>query len=123
MPAVQPRQPPVVQKPTYHLASLAFAAAATVPLIWGQLAREEAAAYIVTDLLGIELLAEEALKLVESVRRAAQSISDRETAKTKAASAKRSRLRQAAAKDGMLLAQRGSRASCQELDAETARGG
>jgi len=99
VPAVKPRQPPVVVTPTYELASLCFAAAANVPLIRGKLAREEAAAHILTDLLGIELLAEEALKLGESVRRAAQSIEDRTVAQKKAATAKASRLRVAAAKD------------------------
>ena len=60
-----------------------------VPLVWGELAREEAAANILTDLLGIaiELLKDEALKIGESVRRAAQSLSDRVTAKKKAATA------------------------------------
>ena len=33
VPAVKPRQPPVVVMPTYHLADLAFAAAGSVPLI------------------------------------------------------------------------------------------
>ena len=51
VPAVKPRQPPVVVTPTYELASLCFAAAANVPLIRGKLAREEAAAHILTDLL------------------------------------------------------------------------
>ena len=98
-PAAKPRWPPIVEKPTGQLATLAFAASKGVQLTRGKLAREEAAAYITADFLGIELLHEEALKLGESVRKAAQSVEDRVTAKQKAATAKRSRLRRDAAKD------------------------
>ena len=79
--------------------------------------REEAAAHILTDHLGIELLAEEALKLGESVRRAAQSIDDRTKAKEKAASAKRSRMIKAAEKDAAREAR--LERELQQLNSET----
>ena len=117
-PATKPRQPPIVEKPTSELASLAFAASKDVQLTRGKLAREEAAAFITADFLGIELLHEEALKLGESVRRAAQSVEDRVMAKEKAAAAKRSRLRSAAAKDAGRTARLDT--ELQQLETETA---
>ena len=117
-PAAKPRQPPIVGKPTGELASLAFAASKDVELTRGKLAREEAAAFITADFLGIELLQEEALKLGESVRRAAQSVEDRVVAKEKAAAAKRSRLRREAAKDVGRAARLDT--ELQQLETETA---
>ena len=109
-PATKPRQPPIVEKPTSELASLAFAASKDVQLTRGKLAREEAAAFITADFLGIELLHEEALKLGESVRRAAQLVEDRVMAK------RRRQRRSAAGCAARLLrmpaAQRGLTQSC-----------
>ena len=62
-PAVKPRLPPVAATPTGKLACLSFDAAKTVKLTRGKLAREEAASYILADLLGIELLPGEAMRL------------------------------------------------------------
>ena len=74
VPAVKPRLPAVAQERTNELASVAFDASKGVELIRGVLAREEAAGHIAADLLGIELLKEEALRLGESVRMAALAV-------------------------------------------------
>ena len=104
MPSRQPAsqgslQSSYIEKPTAELCELVFAAAGTVQLTRGKLAREEAAGYIVADFLGVELIDTEALRLGESVRRAAGAITKAVTAKANAASAKASRMRTAAAKD------------------------
>ena len=79
LPAVKPRRPAVVKKPTNQLASAAFEASKGVKLVRGQLSREEAAGFIAADLLGIELLKEEAPRLGESVRKAAIAAKEADT--------------------------------------------
>ena len=118
-PAVKPRLPPVAATPTGKLACLSFDAAKTVKLTRGKLAREEAAGYILADLLGIELLPGEAMRLGESVRKAAIAAKDGESALKNAASAKRSSLRKQAAKDSQRAA--GLDAALQMLDAALAK--
>lgn len=117
VPAAQPALPPVVETPTNELARLAFAASKHVKLVRGKLAREEAAGYITADLLGIELLQGEALRLGESVRRAALKLGESEAQVKKAAAAKRSRLRSAAGKDAARAAE--LEAALEQLESET----
>ena len=117
VPAVRPALPPVVETPTNELVGLAFAASKHVKLIRGKLAREEAAGYIAADLLGIGLLQGEALRLGESVRRAAMKLGESEAQVKKAAAAKRSRLRAAAKKDAARAAE--LEAALEQLEAET----
>ena len=117
VPAARPALPPVVETPTNELARLAFAASKEVKLVRGKLAREEAAGYIAADLLGIELLQGEALRLGESVRRAALKLGESEAQVKKAAAAKRSRLRSAAGKDAARAAE--LEAALQQLESET----
>ena len=117
VPAVRPALPPVVETPTNELVGLAFAASKHVKLTRGKLAREEAAGYITADLLGIELLQSEALRLGESVRRAALKLGESEAQVKKAAAAKRSRLRAAAGKDAARAAE--LEAALKQLDSET----
>ena len=117
VPAVRPALPPVLETPTNELVGLAFAASKHVKLIRGQLAREEAAGYIAADLLGIELLQGEALRLGESVRRAALKLGESEVQVKKAATAKRSRLRAAAGKDAARAVE--LEAALKQLDRET----
>ena len=105
VPAIKPRLPPTFETPTSELATLVFGASKHVKLTRGVLAREEAAGYITADLLGIELLTTEALPLGESVRKAAIALEKAEKAEKNGASAKKSRLRQAAAKDADRAAQ------------------
>ena len=96
MPAVKPALPPVLEKPTNELARLSFGAANSVSLVRGVLAREEAAAHILADHVGVELLREEALPLGEQVRKAAVAAKTKEEALKKAAASKRSDLRKKA---------------------------
>ena len=117
VPAARPALPPVVETPTNELARLAFAASKEVKLVRGKLAREEAAGYIAADLLGIELLQGEALRLGESVRRAALKLGESEAQVKKAAAAKRSRLRSAAGKDAARAVE--LEAALQQLESET----
>ena len=117
-PAVKPRLPPVAAMATNRLAGLAFDAAKTVKLTRGKLAREEAAGYIVADLLGIELLPGEAMRLGESDRKATIAAKDGESALKNAASAKRSNARKQAAKDWQRAA--GLDAALRKLDAALA---
>ena len=70
-PAAKPRVPAVVEEPTNELAVFCFDAAKKIKVIRGQRAREEVAGYLLADFLGIELLKTEALRLGESVRKAA----------------------------------------------------
>ena len=117
-PAAKPTQPPVVEKPTRGLCDLVFAASGSVQLTRGQLARKEAAACVFADLLGRELLETEALRLGENVRKAAAALAAGVKAKEKAASAKASRMRAAAAKDPERAARLDR--ELQELEAATA---
>ena len=104
MPAVKPSLPPVLEAPTNELARLSFGAANTVSLVRGVLAREEAAAHILADHVGVELLREEALPLGEQVRKAAVAAKKKEEALKKAAASKRSDLRKKAEKSAELAA-------------------
>ena len=126
VPAVKPRQPPDVEKSTAGLAKLVFAASKKVQIIRGVLAREDAAGYLAADLLGIELVGEargsgrESLKIGESVRKAALAAGNAEAAQRNAASAKRSRMRAAAAKDAVLAARLDSELAKLAADTEAA---
>ena len=96
--------PPVLEKPTNELARLSFGAANSVSLVRGVLAREEVAAHILADYVGVELLREEALSLGEQVRKAAVAAKKKEEALKKAAASKRSDLRKKAEKSAELAA-------------------
>lgn len=98
-PTVKPRKPALVEKPTNELAMLVFDASKVIALIRGQLAREEVVGYLAADLLGIELLKEEALRLGESVRKAAAAAKDADTKLRNATSALKSKLKQKAQKE------------------------
>ena len=118
VPAVKPRLPAVAQERTNELASVAFDASKGVKLIRGVLAREEAAGHIAADLLGIELLKEEALRLGESVRKAALAFKDADTQLKNGTSALKSKLKQKAAKDPVVRARLDG--DVQRLDSELA---
>jgi hypothetical protein len=104
VPAVSPELPAVVETPTNELVALVYDASKDVTLIRGKLAREEVAGYLLADLLGIELLPGEALRLGESARKAALAFKGAESQLNNSASAKRSRLQKAAAKDAVRAA-------------------
>ena len=126
VPAVKPRQPPLVEKPTSGFAKLVFTASKRVTLIRGVLAREDVSGYLAADLLGIELVGEasgpgrESLKIGESVRKAALAVGSAETAERNAASAKRSRMRAAVAKNADLAARLDSELATLAADTEAA---
>ena len=103
-PNSKPRRPALVEKPTNELAMLVFEASKGIALIRGQLAREEVAGYLAADLLGIELLKEEALRLGESVRKAAAAAKDGDARLRNASAALKSKLKQKAQKDPELAA-------------------
>ena len=123
-PAIGPQQPPVVVEFTYELAELVFAASKKVKQIRGVLAREDIAGYLAADLMGIELVGEargpgrESLKIGESVRKAALALEQGEKAEKNSASAKKSRMRTAAAKDAAREARLDE--DLQDLNDETA---
>ena len=103
-PALKPRRPALVEKPTNELAMLVFDASKGIAIIRGQLAREEVAGYLAADLLGIELLKEEALRLGESVRKAAAAAKDGDAKLRNATAALKSKLKQKALKDPEIAA-------------------
>ena len=103
-PAVKPRLPAVVEVPTNELAWLSFVASGNVKRVKGELAGEEAAGFIFADLLGVELLKEEALPLGESVRKAHAAVKKREDALKSTARSKKGKLREKAAKNSGLAA-------------------
>jgi len=104
VPAAKPRRPAMVGKATNELASLVFDGSKSVTLIRGQLAREEVAGYLAADLLGIELLKEEALRLGESVRKAALAAKEGDAKLRNGTSALKSKLKQRAQKDPEIAA-------------------
>jgi hypothetical protein len=101
VPAVKPELPAVVEDPTNELVALVYDASKDVTLTRGQLAREEVVGYLVADLLGIELLPAEALRLGESARKAALTFKAASSQLKNGASAKSSKLRKAAGKDAV----------------------
>ena len=92
-PAVKPELPAVVCTPDNELAILCFDAGKTIKVIKGQRAREEVVVYLFSDLLGIEVLPAEVLRLGENVRKAAVAAKDGESVLKNGASAKKSRLK------------------------------
>ena len=102
IPAVKLELPAVVCTPDNELAILCFDAGKTIKVIKGQRAREEVVGYLFADLLGIEVLPAEVLRLGENVRKAAVAAKDGESALKNGASAKKSRLKKKAEKDTTL---------------------
>ena len=117
-PAVPPRVPAVAEEATNDLAVLTFDAAKKIKVIRGRRAREEVSGYLFADLLGMEMLKTEVLRLGEAVRRAAIDAKDEETRLKNAASAKKSYLRKKAEKDAELAVRLA--AEIEEIDAATA---
>ena len=124
VPAVKPRLPAVVEtvtKDTNDFCTHVFDASKGVKLTRGVLAREEAAGHIAADLLGIELLKEEALRLGESVRKAALAAKDADAALRNGTSAIKSKLKQKAAKDPVVRARLDGDVQRLDSDLEAAR--
>jgi hypothetical protein len=117
-PAVKPVLPPVVGTPTNDLAILTFDAAKKVKVIRGVRAREFVTGFLFGDLLGVEVLEAEALRLGENVRKAAIAAKEQEQALKNAASAVKSKLKKKAEKDAELAARLGS--ETQKIDEATA---
>jgi hypothetical protein len=103
-PAVKPELPAIAGKPTKGLAMLTFDASKTIKGVKGLRAREEVGGYLFGDLLGIEILEPEALRLGENVRKAAMAAKDAESAIKNGASASKSQLKKKAQKDAELAA-------------------
>ena len=62
---------------------VAFDAAKKISVVRGRRAREEITGFLFGDLLGIEVLKTEALRLGENVRKAAIAAKDRETQRSR----------------------------------------
>ena len=117
-PEVKPELPAVADKPTNELAILVFDASKKIKVIRGRRAREEVGGYLFGDLLGIEMLATEVLRLGENVRKAALAAKDAESAIKNGASAKKSQLKKKAEKIPELAAR--LQKDIDEIDAATA---
>ena len=90
----------------------------TIKVIRGSRAREEVSGHLMADFLGVEVLpGKEAIRLGETVRRAAIAWKEGDTQCKNGASAKKSRLRQKAMKDSELAACLD--AELQQIDSET----
>ena len=113
-PVVKPQQPPAAERATNELACCAFEAAKAVTLVRGQLAREEAVAYLLADALGVELLKEEALRLGESTRKAALAAKAAQEGLKGGCRARKAKLRKASLGDPRRAAT--LEAELQELD-------
>jgi hypothetical protein len=118
LPAVKPALPAVAGKPTNDLAILSFDAAKKIKVIRGVRAREFVTGFLFGDLLGVEVLEPEALRLGENVRKAAIAAKDEVQALKNAASAVKTKLKKKAEKDAELAARLES--ELQKLDAATA---
>ena len=98
-PAVKPALPAAIQQPTNELIIHVFEASKDIKLVRGKLSREDVMGYLIADYLGVELLAEEALRLGASVRKAATAAKDGDNTLRNVASARKSKLRKKAEKD------------------------
>lgn len=101
-PAARPRLPPATQQVTLALLVATFDASKKVPLIRGKLCKAQVVAYLLADALGIELLPEEALKFGENAARDAIAAKDGAQKLKNVNSAKKTKLRQKAAKDATI---------------------
>ena len=100
VPVARPRLPPATQQVTLALLVAAFDASKNVPIIRGKLCKAQVVAYLLADALGIELLPEEALKFGENAAR--DAIAAKDGAQKNVNSAKKTKLRQKAAKDATI---------------------
>lgn len=87
---------------TLSLLVATFDASKKVPLIRGKLCKAQVVAYLLADALGIELLPEEALKFGENAARDAIAAKDGAQKLKNVNSAKKTKLRQKAAKDATI---------------------
>ena len=121
VPAFKPMLPAVIQRPTNEFIALVFDVAKEIKLVRVKLAREDAMGYLIADLLGVELLPEEALRLGESVRKAAIAAKDGDLALKNGASAQKSKLRKKAEKDSVRAARLEAELLAVDAKAELAR--
>ena len=102
VPVARPRLPPATQQVTLALLVAAFDASKNVPIIRGKLCKAQVVAYLLADALGIEILPEETLKFGENATRDAITANIGAQKLKNVISAKKTRLRQKAAKDATI---------------------
>ena len=102
VPAAKPRLPPAAPQVTRALLVAAFDARTKAALIHGKLSKAQVVAYLLADALGIEILPEETMKFGENATRDAIAAKDGAQKLKNVNSAKKTKMRQKAAKDATI---------------------
>ena len=118
VPAVKPRLPPTARQLTHALVVAAFDASKGVALTRGELCKAEVVGYLLADVVGIEILKEETMRLGENASKVAVAAKEGAQRLKNGVSAKRTKLRKKATKDAKLAARLD--ADLEQLDSELA---